>query len=61
MMVFDGKLSIDPSIVTVRWAPACSLLMYEASFQKTDLNKKDIGEMAKIELKMLKSTCHSFR
>jgi hypothetical protein len=24
--------------------------------QKTDLNKKDIGEMAKIELKMLKST-----
>ena len=61
MMVFDGKLSIDPSIVTVKWAPACSLLMYGVSFQKIDLNKKDIGEMAKIESKMLKSTCHSFR
>jgi len=55
------SFSINPSIVTVRWTPVCSLLMYEASFQKTDLNKKDIGEMAKIELKMLKSTCHSFR
>jgi len=37
------------------------IIDYEASFQKTDLNKKDIGEIAKIELKMLKSTCHSFR
>lgn len=55
------SFSINPSIVTVRWTPVCPLLMYEASFQKTDLNKKDIGEKAKIELKMLKSTCRSFR
>jgi len=37
------------------------IIDYEASSQKTDLNKKDIGEVAKIELKMLKSTCRSFR
>jgi len=55
------SFSINPSMVTVRWTPVCSLLLYEASFQKTDLNKKDIGEVAKIELKMLKSTCRSFR
>jgi hypothetical protein len=28
--------------------------------QKTDLNKKDIGEIAKIELNMLKTMYHQF-
>jgi hypothetical protein len=36
------------------------ILTYEDSFQKTDLNKKDVGAMAKIELKMLKTTYHFF-
>jgi hypothetical protein len=56
MVPFDGRFSINPSIVTIRWAQVSLLLMYEDLFQKTDLSKKDMEEKAKIELKMLKLT-----
>jgi len=46
MMVFYGKSSKDPSMVTIKWAPAYSLLM-QSFISKNRFKQKDMGGMNK--------------